>query len=86
MNSHIFSSISIASCSSIVSIITLVEGYLALKTAGMLASTKAFRAQMGICLNCKYRKLIQVFMMRDTVDWEMQNQYVKSCSHNPSLS
>ena len=52
---------------------TLVVGYLILKTFGMLALMSPLGGHNGICFSCKYIKLIHVINIWETVDCEIPN-------------
>lgn len=56
---------------SLASIMTLVVGYLILKTFGMLALISPLGGHNGICFSCKYIKLIHVINIWETVDFEI---------------
>ena len=53
------------------SMMTLLEGYFSLKSAGMCSSTLLLEGQIGMVLNLKYMKLIHEIVIRLTVASEI---------------
>ena len=68
------------------SMITLVVGYFALKSSGIVSLTSSLDGQMLIWPSFKYKKFIQEIKIRLTVGWEMLNNWPKCNSSKPCLS
>ena len=65
---------------------TLVDGYLSLKSAGMCWSTWALDGHTGILQNFKNIKLIQEMVIRLTLLCEIPYRWLKCSSLNPGLN
>ena len=68
------------------SIITLVEGYFSLKSAGMVLIITSFEGQKLICPNFRYMKFSQVLKILLTADWEIPYKCPRCFSLKPCFS
>ena len=71
---------------SVQSMMTLVDGYLSLKSAGMCWLTLALDGHTGILQNFKKHKITHKMVIRPTIVCEIPYRWLKCSSLNPCLN